>query len=209
MFVMMTTVQLAQTHVTDTMIAIILCVGSVLLCDGLGSGAQHLVSKFGDTLLGGNVHVATAAEARALPQAERKQHLLADYTPEAGQLGAANISIYGDHWRKPVLDLFGAQRYKPRTQGHRSYGSYPPPPPPPAKEMEENFLHGTPPSDWVFPPTPLPKNTCLHELERFCGTVSHKSVGTVDCQSCAGQHLIELVAAGCTDNAVVKFCAMA
>jgi hypothetical protein len=179
--------------------------GSVLLCDGLGSGAQHLVSKFGDTLLGGNVHTATAIDARAIPAPKRERHLVADNTPEAGMLGAVNISIYGDHWRKPVLDLFGAQRYKPRTQGYH-HGSYPPPPPPPAEEIEENFLHGTPPSDWIFPPTPLPANTCVAALEKLCGASSSQTGRASDCTSCAGQHLIELVGAGCTDAFVVAFC---
>lgn len=178
--------------------------GSVLLCDGLGSGAQHLVSKFGDTLLGGNVHVPSVTEARAVPQAKRKHHLVADDTPEAGMLGAVNISIYGDHWRKPILGLFGAQRYQPRTQGgHHHYGS-PSPPPPPAEEIEQNFLHGTPPSDWVFPPTPLPTTSCFTVLTKLCGINEEGS--TIDCQSCAGQHLIELVTAGCTDTTVLKFC---
>lgn len=185
----------------------------MLLCDGLGSGAQHLVSKFGDTLLGGNVHRATGSELRAVPQVEHEKHLVADYTSQAGQLGAVNISIYGDHWRKPVLDLFGAQRYKPRTQGHGHYGSYPPPPPPPAKEIADNFLDGTPPSDWVFPPTPLPSNSCSRALERLCVTSGTDQTSQSDspthCQSCAGQHLIELVGAGCTDTAVLNFCSTA
>ena len=166
---------------------------------------QHLVSKFGDTLLGGNVHTATAIDARAIPAPKRERHLVADNTPEAGMLGAVNISIYGDHWRKPVLDLFGAQRYKPRTQGYH-HGSYPPPPPPPAEEIEENFLHGTPPSDWIFPPTPLPANTCVAALEKLCGASSSQTGRASDCTSCAGQHLIELVGAGCTDAFVVAFC---
>ena len=179
--------------------------GSVMLCDGLGSGAQHLVSKFGDTLLGGNVHVATAAEARALPKAELEQHLIADNTIAAGQLGAAvNISIYGDHWRAPVLGLFGAQRYKPRTQGHGHYSS-PPPPPPPAEKIEENFLDGVAPSDWVFPSIPLPSASCKMLAAQLCGTTAQRG-NALDCESCAGKHMIELVAAGCTDAAVVSFC---
>ena len=173
--------------------------GFCRLCDGLGSGAQQLVSKFGDTLLGGNVHVATAEELPVVPVAQLHHHMLADNTAAAGAMKAVNISVFGDDWRKPVLGLFGAQRYKPMTEG-RHY-SQPPPPPPPDVEIAQNFLYGVPPSDWVFPPLALPLTTCRATATSLCGTSQRKS--TLACEACCAQHLVQLVSAGCIDTTIV------
>ena len=191
--------------------------GSVLLCDGLSSGAQQLIRKFGDRRLGGHVHAPMAEEARQLSQAQLEQVLVADLTPEAGHLHPANATVFPSRdWRNRTLGLFAAQKYKlrSRSQGGGSGDSSDENPKGAAMAMAKAYIFGTEPLDYIFPPVDTPRESCDAAQWRLCGAAvigpcAHPGspACTQACEACAGTHALELVSAGCEDAQIVGFCA--
>ena len=183
--------------------------GSAMLCDGLGGGAQHIVRNIEHWTTGSNRHDASASELRAVSETELavSRHQVVDYTEEAGQLSPANHSVFGEHWQQAVLGLFGSQKYKPRSHSH--YGEEDSGPTlSPAQQIAQNYEHGMPPSDFIFPAQPLPKASCEAVAARLCGGTAQRRSATA-CDACCGEHMVELVTAGCTDAAITGFCAAA
>ena len=177
--------------------------GSVLLCDGLSSGAQQLIRKFGDRQLGGHVHAAVAEEARQLSQVQLKHFLIADHTTAAGHLHPANASVFSKNdWRNHTLRFFAAQKYALK---HKSSGGGPPEEAGGAAlEQAKDYVFGTEPLDYVFPPVSTSKSSCDTEQRRLCNMTL--SGGAQACEACAGVHALELVSAGCEDAQIVSFC---
>ena len=86
--------------------------GSAVLCDGLASGAQHVIERADDPM---RDHTHVADRAREVPgwdgaaAGAGARVLDRDY---AGRLPSTRVDVLGDGWKARVNELFAVQKYR-------------------------------------------------------------------------------------------------
>ena len=86
--------------------------GSAILCDGLASGAQHIIEDARDPM---DAHTHVADREHEIPGwdaaavGEGARVLDRDYR---GRLPSTKVDVLGDDWKAKVNDLFAVQKYR-------------------------------------------------------------------------------------------------